>query len=40
MRFETTRRKHCAKCGKLTVHFVTYYGDENREVSYCTECGT
>lgn len=39
MRFETTRRKHCETCKRVTEHFVTYYGDENREVSYCTQCG-
>lgn len=40
MRYETTRRQWCDKCGKVTLQFVTLYGDVNREVVYCTACGT
>lgn len=41
MRFETVRRMRCDRCDrcdKVTMHNVTLYGDEGREVSYCTEC--
>lgn len=37
-RLETTRRQRCDKCGEVTLHEVTIYDDDPREILHCTEC--